>query len=151
MESTCDKCNDTGTLRHEIGPIMPPVDMGNGVTLESMGGLMSSLCECRKSLPPRHGKAAWWNTEDRLSETYKTIVSDEIHATVNLEVPISIDNYRVHRTRDNAYYPAAITLDLPADNVTFHTVEDLRGFAAFLIKIADQAEKIEEFVPEEPQ
>jgi hypothetical protein len=71
----------------------------------------SHPCPCRSQAEPRYGKASWWSSEQIHHEIVHLLQSDDIcEITVTVEVPYSEDNYRLHRTRENRYYPASIQI-----------------------------------------
>lgn len=138
----CDKCNDTGKIVNETGP-GPVCDVGGGYTIQRTGGSASDLCECRKSLPPRHGKARWWQCETVYSESMTTCDGfGQVNVTISREVPISEDNYRLHRTVENAYFSCTPTVEIESGPAL--TSGALRDIAAFLIRMAAKTDELDQ-------
>lgn len=132
--TTCN-CNGTGRLTYEDQwhPDQP-------------AALCSALCECRKNLPRRHGKAAWWLTENVKTLEWSAATGASASATIDLEVPVSEDNYPLIRTEDNVYFPALanVALDCPSYGMTS---DDLRQLAKWLTEVADECDRIDEPTP----
>lgn len=106
----------------------------------------AELCECRKDLPRRHGIAAWWTTEQVGGDHYEDSMLLEVTASISRELPVSADNYPLHRTTDNCYYPAMVALEFH-NSVMLHDTM-LRDLAAWLGKLADKLEAMDEPVAE---
>lgn len=138
-ENEC-KCGGKGSygVTTPPGPEMP---FGDGLTIQQMEGYATHLCVCRLSLPPRDGKAKWWTRGKTHSETFKG-TADCLSVTVSIrpELPVSEDNYPLRRTRDNAYYPASLSMEIDGDPLLS---SDLRDLAAFLVRMADKADEID--------
>lgn len=145
----CGKCNDKGSIgTHTTADPSKVADLGGGVTVHDGGSYMTSLCECRQSLPPRYGKARWWTLETVHEETW-TSPGGLTAATVTIdrEVPVSDDNYRLHRTRDNCYF--SVTPRVEIESGPDMTPDSLAELAAFLSRMADEAKRADEFYPDE--
>lgn len=139
-DATECKCGGKGSYGYTTppGPVRP---LGDGLTIQQMEGYRTALCECRRNLPPRDGKAAWWTAGAAYSETYKG-TCDWFSVTVSLtpELPVSADNYPLRRTRENSYYPASVSIAIDGDPLVS---SDLRELAAFLVRMADKADEID--------
>ena len=99
-------------------------------------------CECRAVLPPRDGTAAWWSVESIYGIDVTIPIFDETFSiSVKAEVPMSADNYRVHR-RGNRYYPTLIDVECPKD-MTLHACT-ARDLARALIAAAEVAERVDD-------
>lgn len=129
---TCVICNGTGrTATFEEQRINPEI---------SASAYASHLCVCRQSLPPREGKADWWSLETVFSGRGESAICDPIQVTVKAEVPISADNYRVHR-RGNRSWPTMVDVDC-GEPVSLWP-EQARKLAALLIQAADAADAVD--------
>lgn len=130
----CDKCNDTGAYVVTHRETMP-----NGGEL---AGSSTIQCLCRAAIPPRQGRAVWWSSESVLSIDVKIPIFDEsVSITVDAEVPMSKDNFRLQR-RGNRYYPTLIHIEAPKD-MTLHACT-ARDLARALIQAAEAAEKVDD-------
>lgn len=103
-------------------------------------GYSTHPCVCRKDLPPREGKAGWWTKETVFSEAVNALL-DEITVTVEPEVPMSAENYRVQR-RGNRYYPTFVECEVGREKAMLFP-DEARKLAQLLIKAADAAELID--------
>lgn len=137
----CEKCNGTGKIGRNV-PADPRVfDVGNGFTMQDMGGYETHACECGADLPPVDGKATWWGLGGIYSKTIGVPVGDEsIEVAVRTEVPRREDGRRVHRTQENFYYPTMIDFECSCDKLTLFS-ETARELAAALIEAADVCDK----------
>lgn len=134
-EAVVCKCNGTGrlTYHHKHEPIQ-----ADGYRIEgSTSG--SHLCPCRQVLEPRAGEAAWWTLETVHHEFWQGgLCSAEF--TVQAEVPVSKDNYKVHR-RGNRYWPTSVDVD--HEPLRFIDGDEAQQFAAALKRAADKAAEID--------
>lgn len=135
---TCPKC-DNGKTVENLQP-GPEIRLQTGGSIQHTGGFITHLCECRKSLPPRHGKAQWWSCETIEGGTLDLNLG-EVVVTFSREVPISEDNYLVHRTEENCCY--RVTADVQIDLGPVGTSATLREVAAFLLKMADKCDELD--------
>lgn len=109
---------------------------------QGQGAYGTRLCDCRKALPPREGRVAWWTLERVFSVDVSIPVGhDSVSISVDAEVPISAENYRVHR-HGNRYYPTLIELHGGGD-LTLHACT-ARALARALLDAAQAAERIDE-------
>lgn len=138
----CKTCGGSGKIIHDHKP-GPIVSMGDGSTMQSIGGYSTELCECRKSLPLRDGKASYWVHGPSVSREWKSLC-DYLAVSVDLtpELPVSEDNYPLRRTMENAYYPASIYVAITEGDQVL-TSDDLRELAKFLVKCADEVDQLD--------
>lgn len=139
--TACPNCNGTGQIRHH--------------SKDQIGGLAevttewTTLCECRASLPSRHGKVSWWTYgKPRTVDMTTADGLTDVSLTWTPELPVSADNYPLHRTLDNAHFVGTISIEV--DNGPALTSDGLREIAAFLVRVADDIEKWDEPVADEP-
>lgn len=134
---SCDKCGGTGKTRYTILPSNPdPVDIGDGIVVQDMGGVGTRACVCVRDLPAIDGKAKWWETESIYSKVVVVPIGDEaVEVSADCEVPRADDGRRVHRTWENAYYPPLVEMQAP-EHVTLHS-DTARELAAALVAAAD--------------
>lgn len=137
----CERCGGSGKVRYSILPSRPDaVDLGGGVSVKDMGGSGTRACVCVRDLPPTAGHASWWETETIWSDVVPVPIGDGcVEITADGEVPRREDGRRVHRTQENAYYPALIRVSVAGD-MTLHP-EDARALAAALIVAAQACEE----------
>lgn len=141
--NTCE-CDGSGAIRYEIPGDGIQRPLGHGYTIEIVTGSGTRLCECRKSLAPRDGEARWWTTETVYSGQWEsTVFEHQATIKVDVEIPVSEDNYVLHR-RGNRYYPTTIDLDFSID--WFHSLfpDEARELARLLNEAADAADAIDE-------
>ena len=121
MATDCAKCGGTGKIRYgTIGDALP-IDLGNGTTIQAMGGFGTRACECVRDLPAIDGDACWWETEDIYSThiTEGVVMGSEcIYVSADCEVPRNDLGRRVHRTARNAYYPPMVRVEVDGGSVT---------------------------------
>lgn len=127
-ERICVLCAGTGQMR------TMSEERGLGWASETHS---SHLCPCRQALPARDGPAAWWSSETVFSGEASTLLGDVYEVSVRAEVPISEDNFRVHR-RGNRYYPTLVDL-----NGTTLTPENARELALLLLSASDAADTVD--------
>lgn len=140
------ECDGTGKIvDHYVGDPDHWVDIGNGLQMGAPSGYSSRLCSCRKSLPKRDGEASWWGASEQIFEdTVGLALFDEyVTLSVGVETCISEDNYLVHRTAENAYYPPIAHLEVSDTDLTWLLPDDLRKLAAMFLAAADKCEAIE--------
>ena len=136
----CGKCGGSGTLTYRTLGDALPTPMGNGTTVQAMGGFGTRPCECVRDLPAIDGEATWWGSETIFSEVVQVpIFNEAAEVNAECEIPYRGDGRRVHRTAANAYYPPLINVDTPR-SMTFHA-EDARKFADALRAAADACDK----------
>lgn len=136
---TACACGGTGRIEWTEPPD-PPRQSGEMV-MQFLGALGTSLCPCRKALPPREGEARWWTSERVYSATVAVpMFNESVEIRVDPEVPVSEDNFRVVR-RGNRYYPTLINVETP-DSLTLHP-DTARELAQRLIAAADAADAID--------
>lgn len=139
------ECDGTGRIVDRIPPSDHEVDIGNGLVMRQGGGYSSRLCSCRKDLPKRDGRASWWGASEQVFEGTVEFAMFNEYATISVgvETCISEDNYLVHRTAENAYYPPITHLEVSDTDLTWLLPDDLRKLAAMLIAAADKCDEIE--------
>lgn len=131
----CQTCGGAGTVEQRFHE-----ESADGSV--RMGGLISSLCACRASLPPSGGTAAWWTTERVYSATVDLPIGDtSVEISVRAEVPISAENYRVHR-RGNRYWPTTVRVELDDADLDL-LPQTARELAQRLVDAADAADAID--------
>lgn len=141
----CPKCGGKGKISYRTPGDLEPTPLGDGTTIQSMGGWGTRACECVRDLPATDGKATWWETETIYSDVVSfPIFSEcvEIHAIC--EVPRGDDGRRYHRTAENAYYPALIDAVWPGGEKSTLHADTARELAAVLIAAADACDKADE-------
>lgn len=141
--TSCARCADTGKVVYRLLGDAAPRPFGDGVTIQDMGGWGTRACPCVRDLPATDGKATWWETETIYNEVVGVPIGNEaaeVRATG--EVPRGDDGRRVHRTRENAYYPPLVDVECPA-SMTLHA-DSARELAAALIAAADACDKADE-------
>jgi hypothetical protein len=132
-EQVCEKCNGTGQY-------IVDVNHRNG------GSSSTHLCECRRQLPPRYGKVYWWTNGTVHSEDFGDSVLLRAYASIDREVPISEDNYVLHRTQDNRHFNNGLTLEVDTCQAPASVVRD---FAAWLLKLSDKMDELDRPIPDE--
>lgn len=145
------RCESTGKLSHDTGWVeyAPPPEGYEGEYVSGERTLSSSLCPCRRDLPPREGEATWWSSENVYSEVcHAEVYGHVIEISVSAEIPISEDNYRLVM-RGNRYYPCFVDVELTdRDDRSFSMSAmfpaEARAFAAALIAAADKCDEIDE-------
>jgi hypothetical protein len=143
------RCGGTGKLSHDSGWIEYPNPGVEGEYVSGSRSLTSSLCPCRRDLPPREGTARWWASENVFSEVWQASVYEDVaEITVQAEVPISEDNYRVVM-RGNRYYPTAVDVQFTNRDDDSHELrwlfpEEARELARLLVAAADKCDEIDQ-------
>lgn len=135
---TCPLCNDKGSVGYEHPEVAREYEGG---TITS-GGYSTELCQCRRDLPRRFGKASWWWCESVAGETMETgggLGTVSVH--FSREIPISEDNYPLHRTADNCYF--SVTPRVEVDCGPAMTADDLRQIAAMFMRMADKCDELD--------
>jgi hypothetical protein len=137
---SCDKCAGEGAY-----VVKEPAEtfvLPDGGQLVSGPAYLTRPCECRKGLEPRNGVAAWWSLEQVYAVDVTVPVFNElVEIRVSAEVPMSADNYRVHR-RGNRYYPTLVEVECP-DKMTLHACT-ARTLAKALLDAAEAAERVDD-------
>ncbi len=143
------ECDGNGKIVDQIAPSGVVVQLGHGLEMHDHGGFSSRLCSCRTSLPKRDGKARWWGASEQVFEDTVEFAMFDEYATlsVGVETCISEENYLVHRTAENAYYPCIAHLDLSDSDLTWLLADDLRRLAAMLTAAADRCDEIDALPP----
>lgn len=132
MESnTVCRCNGTGQIGHDF-----------------QGGFTTELCPCRRSLPRRYGRARWWSIETVHADSIELDGLHHVGINVTCEVPISEDNYPLHRTAENSHF--RVLADIDADDARMLTSDNLRELAAWLVTKADRMDELDQPYPENP-
>lgn len=146
LEEICE-CDGSGRIVDRIPPSDHSTPIGDGLSIQSMGGYSSRLCSCRKKLPKRDGKASWWGASESVFEkTVEFAMFDEwATLSVGVETCINEDNYLVHRTPENMYYPCIAHLELSEQNLTWLLAEDMRKLAAMLLDAADKCDEVDNY------
>lgn len=139
------ECDGSGRIVDQIPASKESTSIGNGLRIQMAGGYSSRLCSCRKNLPKRDGKASWWGPAERVFEDTVEFAMFDEYATlsVGVETCITEDNYLVHRTAENAYYPPIAHLEVSDTDLTWLLADDLRALAAMLLAAADRCDEIE--------
>ena len=143
--SGCETCGGDGKLVHRTDHSGEPWrDIGGGLQIGGGLSITSELCECRKSLPPRDGEARWWTSRTETIAQLQFVMFEE-QAVVSLtpEVPVSEDNYVVHRTGENFYYPVSVELRVTSSELRWLFPDEARALAAALVKAADRADELD--------
>ena len=134
--SACERCGGTGVQKYRTLGDVEPRDIGDGMTVQDMGGWGTRACACVRDLPPILDEPSWWEIETLHSEVVGVPIGCEaVEVTADCEVPRRADGRRVHRTAGNAYYPPLIVVEAPA-RMTLHS-DTAREVAAALIAAAD--------------
>ena len=137
---TCKICNGTGKVVHHEPPSSDVRDIGNGMTMQCMGGMFTRACACVRDLPPIDGAATWWDMEPVFGGVVAVPVGGEaIEVSVRVEVPRNDAGRRLHRTAENFYYPTLIEMEGP-ETVTFFPAT-ARELSRVLLAAADACEK----------
>src|SRR5690606_35050536 len=90
----------------------------------------------------RDGTAAWWTTESVYSATVDLPIGDtSVEIAVRAEVPMSAENYRVHR-RGNRYWPTTVRVELDDADLDL-LPQTARELAQRLVDAADAADAID--------
>lgn len=131
--SECTICKGTGKLTH---------------TTEDDRSRTSwtSLCECRRSLPPRRGNAHYWVYGTPKDEEIETGTGFRFGVRWTPELPVSEDNYPLIRTHENSHFVGSIRLAFEDSPVL--TTDGLREIAAFLTRMAGQIDEWDKLVPD---
>lgn len=143
-QSACEKCGGTGVVSYKtLGDAMPR-DIGNGMTVQDMGGSGARPCECVRDLPAIDGEATWWSSESIYSEVVVVPIGNEcVEIAATCEIPLNGGGRRLRRTADNAYYPPLVEVQVAQPNMTLHS-DTARELAASLIAAADACDKADE-------
>lgn len=138
------KCDGNGKISYvEHEPEDTKKDLGNGLYAGPATTYGSRLCECREQLEPREGEARWWSSETVYEGQWQSSVHQhQAVVKVSAEVPISDENFKVHR-RGNRYYPTSVDVDLSLDWLHALFPEEARELAALLIAAADKVDEID--------
>lgn len=139
------ECDGSGKIVDQIPESTEWHDCDPGLQIRDWGGYSSRLCTCRKDLPKRDGTATWWGpTEQVFEDTVEfSLFNEYATLSVGVETCISKDNYLVHRTPENGYYPPIAHLEVSDTDLTWLLPDDLRKFAAMLLAAADKCDEIE--------
>jgi hypothetical protein len=136
----CAKCDDKGA--YGVEEPEEKRQMADGSTWVFGPTYSTVLCDCRKDVPPRDGKASWWTLESVYDADVVIPIGDEsVSVKVSAEVPMSDDNYRLHRF-GNRYYPTLIDVEVSHDKLTLHS-DTARELAKALMAAADSADRID--------
>lgn len=142
-DNPCAKCGGSGKISYRTLGDLEPTDMGDGTSIQAMGGWSTRACECVRDLPAIDGKATWWETETIHSAVVAVPIFDEaVEITADCEVPRGPDGRRYHRNYENAYYPPLIAVESP-EKITLHS-ETARELAQALIAAADACDNADE-------
>lgn len=142
-QPVCSKCGDTG----KIGRELPEERRELGGDLVSViGGYTTDLCECRRKLPKRFGKATWWHREYLPGEEINLLDRGTVTVRFDRELPLTEDGHPLHRTADNCYFSVSplIEMDLPVAMIA----DDLRQIAALFLRMAERCDELDK--PVEP-
>jgi hypothetical protein len=132
-QATCARCSDTGAYS-----TTETTTRGQFISTSHI----THPCACRERISPRGGDAAWWSLETVLSTAVDIpIGAQQINVSVRAEVPMSRDNFRVHR-HGNRYYPTLIDVAVGDESLSLHA-ETARELAAALIAAAEASEAID--------
>jgi len=139
------ECDGSGRIVDRIPESEERHDLEPGLQIRVIGGYSSRLCSCRKDLPKRDGHAKWWGASEQVFEDTVEFALFNEYATlsVGVETCISEDNYLVHRTAENAYYPPIAHLEVSETDLTWLMEDDLRRLAAMLLAAADRCAEID--------
>jgi hypothetical protein len=135
-------CDGTGRIQYiDREPENTRKPLGDGLYAGPSTTHGTLLCECRRALEPRDGEATWWSSKLIYEAEWDALVF-EPHAEVSVmaEVPISADNYVLHRTRENAYWPCSVAVDLSDPEMHWLFPDEARELARLLIEAADAAD-----------
>lgn len=138
-------CDGTGKIVRRIDHSAEPWrDIGGGLQIGGGFSITSELCACRKDLEPRDGEASWWASRTETVGQLQFLMFDEqAEVSLAVEVPISDDNYVVHRRGDNVYYPVSVQLHVTSAELNWLFPDEARALAAALVKAADRAEELD--------
>lgn len=135
-------CDGTGRIQYiDREPKGTKKPLGNGIYAGPSTTYGTLLCDCRRALEARDGEATWWSSK-LIYEAEWDGVCFEPHADVYVraEVPISADNYVLHRTRENAYYPCSVSVDFTDPEMHWLFPDEARELARLLTEAADAAD-----------
>jgi hypothetical protein len=135
-------CDGSGSIPYERHEEYAPgeKDLGDGTYIGASHTYGTHLCSCRWKLKPRDGEARWWTSRTLMQESCAFAVFDETaDVTVNVEVPVSADNYLV-RTKGNRYWPTSVQLAVSSEEMNWLFPDEARKLAAMLNRAADLAE-----------
>ena len=125
-------------------------DIGGGLQIGGGFSITSELCACRKDLEPRDGEAFWWSSrKETVAQLQFDMFDEQAVVSLDVEVPISDDNYIVHRRGDNVYYPVSVLLHVTSQELNWLFPHEARALAAALVKAADRAEELDGPLAEE--
>lgn len=144
---SCELCNGTGKQVYRMIGDALPRDLGNGLSIQDMGGSGTRACKCVRDLPAIHGHATWWETETIYSEVVAVPIGNEaVEITADCEVPRGANGRRYHRVGANVYYPPLIRLEMECA-ATLHS-DTAREIAAALTAAADACDKADDLTRE---
>lgn len=128
------KCDGSGKIsRVEREPEDTRRELGHGLYAGPATTYTSDLCRCRAELEPRDGEAHWWTSETIFEEEWTaSVFARNLTVKVSGEIPVSRDNYRVHK-RGNRYYPCFVDIG----EATFVSPDEARELARLLVAAAD--------------
>lgn len=139
----CEKCGGTGILAYRIAGTVDKIDLGNGTTIQDMGGHGSRPCPCVADLPAIDGTATWWSSESIYSTVVMVPIGNECcEISADCEIPLNDAGRRLHRTGENAYYPPLVKV-LGLADATLHS-DTAREIAAALLAAADACDKADQ-------
>jgi hypothetical protein len=146
------ECDGSGKIvRRTDHSDQPWRDIGGGLQIGGGFSITSELCACRKDLEPRDGEASWWSTrKETVAQLQFDMFDEQAVVSLDVEVPISDDNYIVHRRGDNVYYPVSVRLHVTSRELNWLFPHEARALAAALVKAADRAEELDGPLAEEP-
>lgn len=139
-------CDGSGQIKYvEREPETVRRPIGGGLELGPMVTHGTHLCRCRWEAEPRVGDARWWTSRSVYSAEWESSVHrHEGEIMVRGEVPVSDENFIVHRTGENFYYPTTIDLDFDQDWLHSLFPDEARDLAAKLVAAADAADAYDE-------
>lgn len=112
------------------------------------GSISTHPCACRLQEPLRYGEARWWSLECMGELEHKSMTGQhEFTATIKRELPMSADNYRLHRTAENIYWPTMADIEGDISSGSW-TSDMLRDLATWLNQVADEVDRTD--APETP-
>lgn len=135
-------CDGSGSIKYvEREPDDAVKQLGHGLVAGPATTYGTHLCSCRRALPPRDGEARWWSSKTVYSAEWQGVVFEPTaEISVRGEVPVSDENYVLHRTEENFYWPTSVSVTFSDPDMGWLFPDEARELARLLVEAADAAD-----------